>query len=78
VNFTKLMLKRLVHTGSTLRPRDVAFKAAIAARLEERVWPLLSSGSVKPVIAEVVPLREAARAHTLLEADHIGKIMLVP
>jgi NADPH2:quinone reductase len=78
VNFTKLMLKRLVHTGSTLRPRDVAFKAAIAARLEERVWPLLSSGTVKPVIAEVVPLREAARAHTLLEADHIGKIMLVP
>ncbi len=78
VNFTRLMLKRLVHTGSTLRPRDVAFKAAIAASLEAKVWPLLAAGTVHPVIDAVVPLAEAARAHQLLEADHVGKIMLVP
>jgi NADPH:quinone reductase len=78
VNFTRLMLKRLVHTGSTLRPRDVGFKAAIAASLEEKVWPLIESGSIRPVIDAVVPLNDAARAHELLEADHVGKIMLVP
>jgi NADPH:quinone reductase len=78
VNFTRLMLKRLVHTGSTLRPRDVGFKAAIASSLEEKVWPLIESGSIRPVIDAVVPLKDAARAHELLEADHVGKIMLVP
>lgn len=78
VNFTRLMLKRLTHTGSTLRARDVAFKARIAANLEEKVWPLLAAGTVKPVIDTVLPLAEAAKAHELLEADHIGKIILVP
>jgi putative PIG3 family NAD(P)H quinone oxidoreductase len=76
VNFTRLMLKRLVHTGSTLRARDVAFKAAIARRLEAEVWPLLASGTVAPVIDSVVPLADAATAHALLEADHVGKIVL--
>lgn len=78
VNFTRLMLKRLVHTGSTLRARDTAFKSAIAADLEAKVWPLLAAGIVAPVIDAVLPLSDAARAHALLEADHVGKIMLVP
>ncbi len=78
VNFTRLMLKRLLHTGSTLRARDVGFKAGIAAALKEKVWPLLSAGTVAPVIDAVLPLDEAARAHALLEADHVGKIMLRP
>jgi putative PIG3 family NAD(P)H quinone oxidoreductase len=77
VNFTRLMLKRLVHTGSTLRARDVAFKAAIATSLEAKVWPLLAAGTVAPVIDSVVPLADAASAHVLLEADHVGKIVLV-
>lgn len=78
VNFTRLMLKRLVHTGSTLRARDTAFKSAIAAELEAKVWPLLAAGAVAPVIDAVLPLADAANAHALLEADHVGKIMLVP
>lgn len=78
VNFTRLMLKRLTHTGSTLRARDVDFKARIAASLEEKVWPLLAEGRIAPVIDAVVPLAEAARAHALLEADHVGKIILTP
>jgi NADPH2:quinone reductase len=77
VNFTRLMLKRLTHTGSTLRARDVAFKARVAAALEEKVWPLLAAGTVAPVIDAILPLAEAAKAHELLEADHVGKIMLV-
>jgi NADPH2:quinone reductase len=77
VNFTRLMLKRLTHTGSTLRARDVAFKAEVAASLEEKVWPLLAAGTVAPVIDAILPLTEAAKAHALLEADHVGKIMLV-
>ncbi|WP_181703068.1 NAD(P)H-quinone oxidoreductase [Chthonobacter albigriseus] len=76
VNFTRLMLKRLTHTGSTLRARDVAFKAKLAAALEENVWPLLASGKVAPVIDTVLPLGEAAKAHERLEADHVGKIIL--
>ncbi|WP_083656361.1 NAD(P)H-quinone oxidoreductase [Mongoliimonas terrestris] len=76
VNFTRLMLKRLTHTGSTLRARDPAFKARIAASLEEKVWPLLAAGTVAPVIDAVLPLAQAAEAHRLLEADHVGKIML--
>jgi len=78
VDFTRLMLKRLVHTGSTLRARDTAFKATLAAALEEKVWPLLAAGRLAPVIDAVLPLADAARAHALLEADHVGKIMLTP
>jgi NADPH:quinone reductase len=78
VDFTRLMLKRLVHTGSTLRAREAPFKAALAAAVEREVWPLVASGGLRPVIDAVVPLTEAARAHALLEADHVGKIMLVP
>lgn len=77
LDFRRLMVKRLVHTGSTLRPRDVAFKAAIARALEAKVWPLLEAGTVKPVIDSVFPLAEAAAAHARMESSaHIGKIVL--
>ncbi len=75
-NFGRLMQKRLVHTGSTLRPREPAFKAAIAASLHDKIWPLLAAGKVAPVIDLVLPLEAAAEAHAQLDADHIGKIML--
>jgi putative PIG3 family NAD(P)H quinone oxidoreductase len=77
-NFGRLMQKRLIHTGSTLRPREAAFKATIARALHDKVWPLLSAGTVAPVIDRVLPLDRAAEAHAALEADHIGKIVLVP
>lgn len=75
-NFARLMQKRLVHTGSTLRPREAAFKAAVAASLRDKVWPLLSAGTVAPVIDRVLPFERAAEAHAHLEADHVGKIVL--
>ena len=77
VNFLPVMLKRLTVTGSTLRARDVAFKAAIAAQLEARVWPMLESGRIKVVLNRTFPLAEAAEAHALMESSqHIGKIVL--
>ena len=77
VDFRRLMLKRLHHTGSTLRPRSVADKAAIARAVEENVWPLIAAGKVKPVIYKTFPLAEAAAAHALMETSaHIGKIVL--
>ena len=77
VNFALLMMKRLTHTGSTLRARDVAFKAIIASELEQNVWPLLESEAVRPVIDQVFALEEARDAHARMEqGDHIGKIML--
>ncbi|MBX3529312.1 MAG: NAD(P)H-quinone oxidoreductase [Rhizobiaceae bacterium] len=76
-DFAVLMRKRLTHTGSTLRPRSVAFKAQIAAELEEKVWPLLAERRVAPVMDMIFPLRDAWRAHERMEAgDHIGKIVL--
>ncbi|WP_353182586.1 NAD(P)H-quinone oxidoreductase [Bosea sp. (in: a-proteobacteria)] len=76
-NFSRLMLKRLTHTGSTLRPRTVAEKAAIAAELHEKVWPLLEAGRCKPQVHATFPLAEAAQAHRLMESStHIGKIVL--
>jgi NADPH:quinone reductase len=72
-----LMIKRLVHTGSTLRPRSAAEKALIADALFARVWPLLSEGRCKPVIDSTFPLAEAAKAHARMESSaHIGKIVL--
>jgi NADPH:quinone reductase len=77
-NFTHLMLKRLTWTGSTLRPRSVEDKGAIARALEAKVWPLIAKGEVKPLIHATFPLAEAARAHELMESSsHIGKIVLV-
>ena len=78
VNFLPVMLKRLTLTGSTLRPRSVAEKGAIARVLEEKVWPLLASGRIAPVIEGRFPLARAADAHRLMETSaHIGKIVLV-
>jgi NADPH2:quinone reductase len=76
-NFSRLMLKRLTHTGSTLRPRTIAEKAAIAAELEDKVWPLLAAGRCKPVIHRTFPLAQAAEGQRLMESNaHIGKIVL--
>jgi putative PIG3 family NAD(P)H quinone oxidoreductase len=73
-----LMVRRLTLTGSTLRPRSVEQKAAIARALHREVWPLLESGAVRPVIYQTFPLAEAASAHRLMETSaHIGKIVLV-
>jgi len=72
-----VLRRRLTITGSTLRPRPVAFKAAIAAALRKTAWPWLESGRVKPVIHQVFPAAEAARAHELMESNrHIGKLVL--
>jgi NADPH:quinone reductase-like Zn-dependent oxidoreductase len=72
-----IMVKRLTITGSTLRPRSVADKGAIAKSLREKVWPLIEAGKVKAVIHSTFPLAEVAKAHALMESSqHIGKIML--
>ena len=77
VNFQTVLRNRLTITGSTLRPRSVAFKAKIAADLKENVWPLLESGEIKPVVHKVFSLAEAATAHEMMESStHIGKIIL--
>lgn len=73
----QVLRRRLTVSGSTLRPRPVAFKAAIAAQLKERIWPLLESGRIKPVVYKTFPLEQAAEAHVLMESStHIGKIVL--
>jgi NADPH2:quinone reductase len=72
-----VLRRRLTITGSTLRPRPVAFKAQIAAALKKSVWPWLESGAVKPVIHQVFAAADAARAHELMESNrHIGKLVL--
>ena len=77
LNLLPIMLKRLTLTGSTLRARDDHFKAAIAAELGNKVWPLLASGQIKPVIDSTFALSDAAKAHQLMESSrHIGKIIL--
>ncbi|MET0743968.1 MAG: NAD(P)H-quinone oxidoreductase [Microvirga sp.] len=79
VDFTRLMVKRLTHTGSTLRARPVAEKAAIARALEGRVWPLLAAGRCRPVIDSRFPLDDVAAAHARMdEGGHVGKIVLLP
>lgn len=77
VNLALLMIKRLVHTGSTLRARDAAFKAGIAGALHQQVWPLLENGAISPLIDTVLPLEQAAEAHKRMEQSaHTGKIVL--
>ena len=77
VDFRRIMLKRLHHTGSTLRSRSVADKGAIARAVEENVLPLIVAGKVKPVIYKTFPLNSAGAAHALMETSaHIGKIVL--
>ena len=76
-NAGEVLRRRLLITGSTLRPRPVAFKAAIAQSLRERVWPLIAAGQVKPVIERVFDAADAAAAHALMESSqHVGKIAL--
>jgi NADPH2:quinone reductase len=77
INFTKLMVKRLHHTGSTLRPRSNADKAAMVTAIEARVMPLLREGRIKPLMDSTFPLEKAADAHRRMEtSEHIGKIVL--
>ena len=77
MNLAKVMQKRLTITGSTMRPRTVAEKGAIASELRERVWPLLESREVKVIVDRVFPLADAAAAHRYLESGaHIGKLIL--
>ena len=77
INFGAVLRRRLVITGSTLRPRPVTFKRHIAQQLRTQVWPLLESGKIKPVIYQTFSLEQAADAHALMETStHIGKIML--
>ena len=77
INLGILLMKRLTVTGSALRPRPVAEKAAMAKSLLEKVWPLIEAGKVKPVIDSILPLEDAAKAHARMESsEHIGKIVL--
>lgn len=77
VNLAPVMMKRITISGSTLRARSVEFKAEIAQNLKKTVWPLLESGKIAPVIHQTFPLREANKAHEMMESSaHIGKIVL--
>ncbi|MFG1350154.1 NAD(P)H-quinone oxidoreductase [Xanthobacter autotrophicus] len=77
VDFMRLMLKRLTHTGSTLRSRPVAEKAALTAAIVEKVFPLIAAGQYRPVMDETFPLKDAASAHARMDASaHVGKIVL--
>ncbi|WP_026462096.1 NAD(P)H-quinone oxidoreductase [Adhaeribacter aquaticus] len=77
INALQLMQKRLTITGSTLRPRDAAFKANLADEIKDKVWPLLQTVNFKPIIYKLFPLTDAAQAHALMESsEHIGKIIL--
>ena len=78
INIINIMTRRLTLTGSTLRPRPVAFKSLVADEIARSVWPFVQEGRLKPVIHATFPLAEAAAAHRLMEAgDHVGKIVLV-
>jgi NADPH2:quinone reductase len=77
LNIDAVMRRRLTVTGSTLRPRPVEFKGAIALKLREKIWPLIEAGRIKPEIYRTFPLEQAAEAHRLMESSqHIGKIVL--
>jgi putative PIG3 family NAD(P)H quinone oxidoreductase len=77
IDIRQVMSKRLVITGSMLKPRDAAFKAALAAEVEKHVWPLIVRGALKPTIYKVLPLEQAAEAQQMMEAgEHSGKILL--
>lgn len=77
LDMNDILRRRLTLTGSTLRPRPVAVKAAVARALEEKIWPLIERGAIKPVVHAVFPLEKAHEAHALMESGaHIGKIIL--
>ena len=78
VNLGQVLRRRLTITGSTLRPRSVEFKAQIAKNLRQKVWPLIDSKAIKPVVFKTFPLDQASEAHRLMESSaHVGKIVLV-
>jgi len=78
LNIQTIMQRRLTITGSTLRARPVADKGAIAEAVHRRVWPLLESGAVKPIVYDTFPLRDASAAHRVMESSvHIGKLVLI-
>jgi NADPH:quinone reductase len=77
INMGMILTKRLTLTGSTLRSRTIAQKAAVADAVRRNIWPLLAAGRVRPVIYATFPLAEASEAHRLMETSkHIGKIVL--
>jgi NADPH2:quinone reductase len=77
INIDAVMRRRLTISGSTLRPRPVEFKGAIARSLRDKIWPLIEAGKIKPEIYKTFPLEQAAEAHRLMESSqHIGKIVL--
>ncbi len=77
IDINEMQRRRLVLTGSTLRPRPVEFKGAIARSLREKIWPLIEAGKIRPVIYKTFPLAQASEAHRLMEtSQHIGKIVL--
>ena len=77
VDVGQVLFRRLAIIGTTLRPRSAEFKATIAGELRERVWPLVASGHIRPIIAKVFPAAQAAQSHALMESNqHIGKIVL--
>lgn len=77
IDIGEIMRKRLMLTGSMLKPRDTAFKSALAAEVEKHVWPLVTKGLIRPFIYKVFPLKEAAAAQALMESnEHVGKILL--
>jgi NADPH2:quinone reductase len=77
VDLNEVLRRRLILSGSTLRPRSVEFKSAIAATLRQKVWPLIEAQKIRPVIFKVFPLAEAAAAHALMESGaHLGKLVL--
>jgi len=78
IDINDIMYKRLVITGSMLKPRDAAFKAELAAEVEKNVWPLVARGAIKPLIDATFPLADAAKAQQLMETStHLGKILLL-
>jgi len=77
LNIMKLMQKRIILTGSTLRNRELAFKTSLALEIQTNVWPILTSGNFKPITSATFPLKDAYKAHELMETSkHIGKIIL--
>jgi NADPH:quinone reductase-like Zn-dependent oxidoreductase len=77
IDIREVMAKRITLTGSMLRPRDTAFKSALAAEVEAGAWPLIRRGGILPVIYRVLPLAGAAEAQRIMESrEHIGKILL--
>ena len=76
-DLAQILHRQLTITGSTLRPKSNAFKAAIARNLEKHIWPLLENGKIKPVIYQTFPLEQAMDAHLLMQSNkHFGKIVL--